>query len=149
MLNSLPAAGPTFAARALGLAGLLPFIAGAAALDLLEAPGLLALAGTALVGYGALIASFLGGIHWGLEMRGVPPVTWRLGWGVAPSLLAWIAVLLPASAGLLLLAGLLVACYAVDRRLYARAGLAAWLGLRLQLTGVATLSCLAGAWAVR
>jgi hypothetical protein len=149
MPNSLPVDGPPFAARALGLAGLLPFMGGAAALHLLKAPGLLALAGTALVAYGALIASFLGGIHWGLAMRGVQPVTWRLGWGVAPSLLAWIAVLFPTGPGLLLMAGLLVACYAVDRPLYARAGLSAWLGLRLQLTSVATLSCLAGAWVTR
>ena len=147
MPNYLPAAVPSLAARTLALAGLLPFMAGAAALHLLHAPGLLALAGTALVAYGALIASFLGGIHWGLAMRGVQPVTWRLGWGVAPSLLAWIAVLLPNGPGLLALAGLLVACYAADRRLYARAGLSSWLGLRLQLTSVAALSCLAGAWA--
>ena len=137
---------PSAAARVLGLAGLLPFVAGAAALAMLDAPGLQAWAGTALVAYGALIASFLGGIHWGLAMLGQEPVSLRLGWGVSPSLLAWIAVLLPLGAGLLLLAGLLVACYAVDRRLYVSAGLSGWLGLRLQLTSVAAVSCLAGAW---
>ena len=140
---------PSTAARVLGLAGLLPFIAGAAGLAALDAPGLQAWAGSALVAYGALIATFLGGIHWGLAMRGVPPVSLRLGWGVSPSLLAWVAVLLPVGLGLLLLAGLLAVCYAVDRRLYASAGLSGWLGLRLQLTSVATLSCLAGAWVAR
>ena len=116
---------------------------------MLPAPGLQAWAGTALAAYGALIASFLGGIHWGLAMQGQQPVNLRLLWGVSPSLLAWIAVLLPLSAGLLLLAMLLLACYAVDRRLYASAGLSGWLGLRLQLTGVAAASCLAGAWLAR
>jgi hypothetical protein len=140
---------PSTAARVLGLAGLLPFIAGAAALALLDAPGLRAWAGTALVAYGALIATFLGGIHWGLAMRGVQPVSARLGWGVSPSLLAWVSLLLPVSPGLWLLAVLLVSCYAVDRTLYASAGLSGWLGLRLQLTSVATLSCLVGAWAAR
>jgi hypothetical protein len=140
---------PTTAARVLGLAGLLPFIAGAAALALLDAPGLRAWAGTALAAYGALIATFLGGIHWGLAMRGVQPVGMRLGWGVSPSLLAWVALLLPVGPGLWLLAGLLVACYVVDRTLYASAGLSGWLGLRLQLTSVAALCCLAGGWMAR
>lgn len=140
---------PSPVVRLLGLAGLLPFVAGAAGLAMLPAPGLQAWAGAALVAYGALIASFLGGIHWGLAMQGQQPVGLRLGWGVSPSLLAWIAVLLPLGAGLLLLTVLLLACYAVDRRLYASAGLSSWLGLRLQLTGVAAASCLAGAWASR
>lgn len=140
---------PSLTVRLLGLAGLLPFVAGAAGLAMLPVPSLQAWAGVALVAYGALIASFLGGIHWGLAMQGQPPVGLRLGWGVLPSLFAWLAVLLPPSAGLLLLAVLLLACYAVDRRLYARAGMSSWLGLRLQLTGVAVASCLAGAWASR
>lgn len=140
---------PSTAAGVLGLGGLLPFLAGAVALVVLDAPGLKTWAATALVAYAALIATFLGGIHWGLAMRGVQPVTARLGWGVSPSLLAWVAVMLPASIGLSLLALLLVTCYAADRKLYASAGLSGWLGLRLQLTSVATLSCLVGAWAVR
>ena len=137
---------PSTAARVLGLAGLLPFIAGAAGLALLRQSGLQAWAGMALVAYAALIASFLGGIHWGLAMSDHEPVGLRLGWGVAPSLLAWIALLLPVSLGLLLMAVLLVVCYAVDRRLYASAGLSSWLGLRVQLTSVAAVSCLAGTW---
>ena len=140
---------PTPAARVLGLAGLLPFVAGAAALAVLDAPGLRVWAGTALAAYGALIATFLGGIHWGLAMLDVQPAGVRLGWGVLPSLLAWMALLLPVGPGLLLLSGLLAACYAVDRRLYASAGLSGWLGLRLQLSSVAVLSCLVGAWVTR
>ena len=137
------------AARVLGLAGLLPFVALALALGMLDAPGLRVWAGNALVAYGALVASFLGGIHWGLAMQNVQPVNLRLGWGVLPSLLAWVALFLPLSLALMLIAGLLISCYAVDRLLYASAGLSGWLGLRLQLTTVASLSCLAGAWASR
>lgn len=132
----------------MGFAGLLPFVGAAAGTWLLQAPGLQAWAGVALLAYGALIASFLGGIHWGLAMRGTESVTTHLVWGVVPSLVAWAAILFPIGPGLLVLAALLVICYAVDRTLYARAGLAGWLTLRLQLTAVATASCVAGSWAL-
>ena len=44
------------------------------------------------------------------------------------------------------LAIVLVGCFIVDRGVYRAAGAAAWLGLRLQLTSVATLSCLLAAF---
>ena len=62
-----------------------------------------------------------------------------------PSLLAWLALLAPLAWGLLLLALLLLTCYAVDRRVYPRHQLQAWLPMRLRLTAVAAASCLAGA----
>jgi hypothetical protein len=133
------AAAPNALAQGLGYAGLLPFVAGA--LLAWRSP-----AGAAwLLAYAACIVSFLGGIHWGLALRERPPRAVSLGWGVTPSLLAWVALLLPSGAGLLVSAAALVACYAVDRRLYAREGLSAWLGLRLRLTVVASLACVAGA----
>ncbi len=135
-------------ARCLGYAGLFPFVGSAASTWLLQAPGLQAWAGLVLLAYGALIATFLGGIHWGLAMRGAAPVSARLVWGVVPSLVAWAALLLPVGLALWVVAGLLVLCYAVDRVLYASAGVASWLGLRLQLTAVAAASCVAGAWAL-
>ncbi|WP_341905699.1 DUF3429 domain-containing protein [Polaromonas sp. YR568] len=146
--SAAPALTPPPYARWLGYAGLLPFVGAAAGAWLLQAPGLQAWAGVALLAYGALIATFLGGIHWGLAMRGADPVTTRLLWGVVPSLVAWVALMLPLGAGLLVVAALLATCYAVDRALYASAGLAGWLTLRLQLTAVATASCVAGAWAL-
>ncbi|TAG33284.1 MAG: DUF3429 family protein, partial [Polaromonas sp.] len=69
-------------------------------------------------------------------------------WGIAPSLLAWLALLMPAYAGLPLLGLTLLACYAVDRKTYPSAGLSRWLPLRLRLTVVATLSCVLGAAAI-
>ena len=105
--------------------------------------------GLALLAYGAVIASFLGAIHWGLAMREAsapPALSWV--WGVVPSLLGWVAVLLGQAQGLVLMATLLGACWAVDRALYPRHRVQAWLPMRLQLTLVASFSCLAGAAAL-
>ena len=99
----------------------------------------------ALAGYAAVIVSFLGGIHWGLAFRHVEPPPRLLVWGVVPSLLAWVAVVMPPSAGLVVLAVMLAVCYAVDRRLYADEGVAHWLTLRFRLSAVASLSCFIGA----
>lgn len=138
---------PSVAAQALGLAGLLPFVAGAA-LPWLMQPGWRMLAASALLTYAALIVSFLGGIHWGLAMRSSAPSKAQLIWGVAPSLLAWLAVLMDTPWGLLLMAAALLACYGVDHQVYKHQGLGAWLGLRALLTGVAVVCCLSGLVAV-
>ncbi len=136
---------PSALARVLGLAGLLPFMAGAAAVWLVGPQD--RLPALALLAYAALIASFLGGIHWGLAMRDSPADATQLLWGVSPSLLGWIAVVLPPRWGLLLAPATLIACYSVDRQLYLRSGLGAWLGLRAGLTVVASSCCLLGALA--
>jgi hypothetical protein len=59
-----PSLKPGNAAWALGIAGLLPFVASAAGLWLL-APDWASFAALALLTYAAVIVSFLGGIHWG------------------------------------------------------------------------------------
>lgn len=139
---------PSPAAWALGLAGLIPFVVGVAAM---RWPGLLPSpvpggAAGALAAYGAVIVSFLGGIHWGLAMSGAGGQTpLRLAWGVVPSLLAWPALLLPPAWSLAVLAAALVLCFMVDRRAYPVVGLSGWLPLRGVLTAVAALSCTAGA----
>ena len=141
-------AGPSLRARRLGFGGLIPFVGLAVALWLAPSGGW-PLAGMALLGYGATISSFLGAIHWGLVMREGPaqPVPSLL-WGVVSSLLGWVALLLGHAAGLLLIAALLWACFAVDRVLYPRYQLQAWLPMRWRLTLVASISCLAGAAAL-
>lgn len=142
------AAAPSLWARRLGFGGLIPFV-GLAATLWLAPPSSWPLAGLALVGYGATICSFLGAIHWGLVMRDAQPAPMApLIWGVLPSLVSWVALLLAPALGLVLIAALLWACYAVDRVQYARHQLQAWLPLRLQLTLVASVSCLAGAAAL-
>lgn len=141
-------AGPSPWARRLGFLGLIPFVILAAALWVKQ-PGDWPLAKVALVGYGATISSFLGAIHWGLVMRDGPDQSApSLLWGVVPSLLGWMALLLGHAPGLLLMAALLWACFAVDRILFPRYQLQAWLPMRLQLTLVASISCLAGAAAL-
>jgi hypothetical protein len=92
----------------LGIAGLIPFIVcglGAISVDAATSARMM----TALVGYGAVILSFLGGVHWGFALGGATtlpaPVTVagnrfvtaeraRLVLGVVPSLIGWVALLL-------------------------------------------------------
>ena len=132
----------------LGYAGLLPF-AGLATLLWLVRADLLPFLATALTGYAAVIASFLGGIHWGIGFLQAPGAPrFHFVWGVVPSLLAWLALLMPAYAALPLLGLVLLACYVVDYKTYPGAGLSRWLPLRLRLTVVATLSCVLGAAAI-
>lgn len=128
----------------LGYAGLIPFVAGAALSWQLPAewrPFTVA----ALSAYAAVIVSFLGGIHWGLGFRlSAPPASLFL-WGVVPSLVAWLAVLMPASAGLVVHGVMLLVCYGVDRKVYPVQGLAHVLTLRFRLSSVASFSCFLGA----
>lgn len=145
MSTADPLAPPQWAQR-LGYAGLIPFIVLALAIWK-TGPDYRAHAGFALLAYGATIASFLGAIHWGLVMRDTPEDTVPLlAWGVAPSLAAWVALLAGPRTGLLILAGLLWACFAVDRRVYPRFQSQSWLPMRLALTLVASASCVAGFW---
>jgi hypothetical protein len=142
-------AGPSVWALRLGYGGLIPFVSLAAALWVAP-PGDWPLARMALLGYGGTISSFLGAIHWGLVMRdGLAQPVPSLLWGVVPSLLAWVALVLGHAPGLLLIAVVLWACFAVDRVLYPRYQLQAWLPMRLRLTLVASVSCLVGAAARR
>ena len=132
-------------ARWLGHLGLLPFVLGAALvwLGLEYEPH--AFVAQALSAYAALIVSFLGGIHWGLGFRIAAPPASLFVWGVVPSLVAWLAVMMPASAGLVVHGVMLLACYAVDRRVYPVQGAAQWLVLRFRLSAVASLCCFLGA----
>ena len=84
------ASAPPPLALALGYAGLLPFLAGAL-LTWIVRPDAHPYVTDALAKYAALIATFLGGMHWGLVLRpagGEPSA--RLGWGVAVMLAAWL-----------------------------------------------------------
>lgn len=147
-MNAAPALAtlplPTPAALRLGHAGLLPFVLGAA-LTWLVRPDALPFVTAALSAYAAVIVSFLGGIHWGIAFRQTAPSASLFVWGVVPSLIAWVAVMMPASAGLVLHGVMLAVCYAVDRRVYPVQGLQRWLTLRFRLSSVASLSCFMGA----
>lgn len=102
----------------LGAFGFLPFGASALAAAFLdEQYGRWATA--ALMTYGAVILSFLGGIHWGVAIArdpGAGALPRRLVVSVAPSLIAWAGLLLPLKVGLLLLAAGFAAILYVDIR---------------------------------
>lgn len=148
----------TALAHTLGYAGLIPFVLLTTLLWLIttELQHWVALA---MAGYAALIASFMGGVHWGIAWLAARHASTQgerphhaqrnhLLWGVMPSLLAWPGLLMPPFAGLAWLGFVLVLCYVVDRRLYANAGLRLWLKLRFRLSSVAALSCFVGAGAL-
>ncbi|MGG5808197.1 DUF3429 domain-containing protein [Falsiroseomonas sp. CW058] len=136
-------------ARWLGPAGLIPFVALAAG-AWLGARG----AAPALAAYGATILAFLGAVHWGLAMR-APPAERRadlprLGLGVVPALVAWVALLLPTAQALALLAAAILATALVET-VGARSGLVPrdYLRLRWALSCAAAACLLAGAAAAR
>jgi hypothetical protein len=140
MDTSLPAP-----ARLLGPAGLLPFFGLAVAIW-----AGLPWAAPALAAYGATILAFLGAVHWGLALRapeGERGAEWgRLGLGVLPALVGWVALLLPLAAGLVLLAIAILATAAVETAA-TRAGLMpeAYLRLRWALSAGAAAALLGGA----
>ena len=91
------------AARQLGYAGAIPFVAGA--LACLPFAGSLREWGVLLLlDYGAIILSFMGGVHWGAAMLRDDTSLAPLGKSVAPSLLALVATLIGGRTGLFLLA---------------------------------------------
>ena len=112
---------PTLAVL-LGAAGVVPFLLlGIASVGAEQSQALAAARG--LVGYGAVILAFLGGVHWGFTL-GEPEVARavraRLLLGVAPSLVGWAAVLVsivaePALALIVLIAGF-IATVVVESR---------------------------------
>lgn len=143
-------------AQTLGVLGLLPFSALALLTWLPESATLgqraiVPLAQWALVAYAALILSFLGAVHWGFVLRApsMPPRLMRqsLAWGVIPSLLGWLALLMifvgvaPSLAFALLIADL-VLVRVMDGALLRESAVPAngYLELRTRLTVGASLA---------
>jgi hypothetical protein len=128
----------------LGLGGVLPFAACAAAMVVLDDAAWQAEAAQALAAYGAVILSFLGGVRWGAAFA-LPraQLTPELVLAVIPSLLAWCALLLPGELQPLMALALGIAVFGVlDVREGGRGAWPAWYPrLRLLLT-VLVLVCL-------
>ena len=142
-LSSAPSA-PVMA-RILGYAGALPFlgcvVAGGLGVDIagLDFSRL-------LIGYAAIILSFLGGLHWGrVAVSGAPDSSagrWLI-WSVIPSLIGWAALFLPAQLAALVLILCFLAALMIDLKLIADQIWQGWMrGLRLHLTLVAVFSLL-------
>ena len=98
----------------LGYAGLLPFLGSAAAGVAAHDSATVASATRGLLAYAAVIASFLGAVHWGVAAIDATSRNARLRWGVMPALLAWTLWLLPPGAALLGFAVLFAAILVVD-----------------------------------
>ncbi|MDJ0948769.1 MAG: DUF3429 domain-containing protein [Alphaproteobacteria bacterium] len=133
-------------ALVLGIAGVLPFLAGTIGFWVLAHPyGTLML--VLELQYGAIILSFLGAVHWGLAIAGyggAEPSWGRLGWSVTPALLGWVAIQFPPLMAIILLALIFGGAWAVDVRAVRQGFAPAWYApLRKRLT-IAVLICLLG-----
>ena len=141
------------AALWLGAFGAIPFVGLAAGGHLLGDAWRDAVV-LALTAYGAVILSFLGGIHWGLAMAGTgsavgdTPSFRRLALSVLPSLIGWVSLLIPAAFGLPVLAVAFAGMLFLDHLASRRREVPAWyLGLRWPLTLAVIASIAAGAFA--
>ena len=104
------------AAKVLGAAGALPFV-GLALLAVAGPTDWHDFASTALIAYGAVILSFLGGIQWGLAIAADVSTTVlvrRLSISVIPSLIGWLSLLAARDVGLILVASTLLVVLAID-----------------------------------
>jgi hypothetical protein len=129
----------------LSVLGLLPFI-GCGLLALGPDPLMAARMMSALIAWGAVALAFAGGVHWGFELQrqqeNVPMQRARLGLGVLPLLVGWIALLLPLVAAAWMSLIVLIAAYlgtvAVEHRASAHAMVTArYLWLRWGFTVIA------------
>jgi len=98
----------------LGVLGLVPFVVcGLAALspDAGTAERML----NALISYAAVVLAFTGGIHWGLQLQAPQSDSFaertRLGLGIVPPFVAWVALLLPLVVAAWLALIVLIAAY--------------------------------------
>ena len=135
-------------ARILGYGGALPFLGGAIAAS--QQIAILGLSSAfLLLSYGAVILSFLGGLHWGRVIT-TPRVDGRfdsawLIWSVCPSLLGWAALMLPVKIGAVVLSLCFLAALQIDLKLIREKIWPTWmwpLRLHLSLTAVASLTSL-------
>ena len=136
-------------ANILGYSGTIPFISLAVIL-LLDAssttPAASGLAASALHLYGAIILSFLGGLHWGRiacnpDIK--PSDKWFLIYSVIPSLIGWSSYLLAdiwQDTALMLIAGFIIS-YVIDIRFIRLGAWQSWMKpLRTNLTLIACFS---------
>jgi hypothetical protein len=104
--------------RWLGVAGLLPFAACVVLLGIADDPQWQDSAVLTMQNYAAVIAAFLGAVHWGIaaaqtDGRGAA----RLRWGITPALVAWALLMLPAAVSLIGFAVLFALILIVDLRI--------------------------------
>jgi hypothetical protein len=127
------------AAWILGLAGLIPFAAGAVAV---WSPQANPAAANVLGDYAACILSFLGGVRWGTDIPHEPsPRVVVLALSVLPPLIAWIAICIQPFTGVRATFVILIAAFALQGVWDVRStALPRWMG---RLRAVLTLGALA------
>lgn len=133
------------AALALGLAGALPFVGAAAVIWLGREPEHIRWALVAVLVYGAVILSFLGGIRWGTAMGPYSPrrTAAEFTLSIFPALAAWLALLIPPVPALALLIAAFLLQVLWDVTSVQTGRLPAWFGrLRIGLTAVVVLCLL-------
>lgn len=129
-------------AAALGFGGLVPFVGCAIVMLAIPETEARHLAARALTAYGAVILSFLGGVHWGLVLRGASSRSATvLVAGVVPSLVGWATLLLPFETAAALQVGAFGGFWLYEHRVLGPAVLPpAYLALRRGLTLVVVAS---------
>lgn len=132
--------GMPFSSAVFGGLGIIPFAVGAVLANITET----AHTGQWLImGYGAVILSFLGGIQWGVGLKAAPRAWLPYFVAITISLTGWVSMLLPPLWGIGLLAVGFVAAFIYDAISVGVFHLPGWfLGLRSLLT-VLVVSCLA------
>jgi len=131
--------------RLIGYAGLAPFIACLAVFMTTSDARTITVASDTLRHYAAVIASFLGAVHWGvLDGRHDPRRHARLRWGIMPALIGWTLLAIPVKPALLGYAALFALILIVDRRFLPLLD-DTYRELRTQLTVVVVISLLLAA----
>jgi hypothetical protein len=107
-------------AQIIGYCGLLPFVGLSVLYSMTEQPERAGFALSALLGYAAIILSFVGAIHWGRSLHEPHMVRSNLLQiiSIVPVLLAWVALLVPPQIGLGILIVGFVLIYLFDRMQY-------------------------------
>jgi hypothetical protein len=123
-----------------GLSGLIPFLG--LSLVAFEASAVeRQIASTALLGYGAVILSFVGALQWAYAVRDVAAGygAWqRYGLSVLPALLGWLSLQMALGSGLRLQAGAFVLLLLLERSVLKAIMVPEWFSsLRLLLTVLA------------
>lgn len=133
----------------LGFSGALPFIAGALA-SLPFAEVYRSFGQAVLIDYGALILSFMGGVHWGAAMLRGDRASAPYSISVLPALIALPAALIGGTPGLILLAAGFVGLLLFDERETRAGRLPGWYpALRRPLSAIVVGALIVGAIAVR
>jgi hypothetical protein len=134
-------------AKLLGYAGLIPFIVCSlgtwVTLPLVHDPHFV------LMSYAAVILSFMGAIHWGIAMTRSSDIELaELGLSVIPALIGWLALLLAAAYGYILLIVCFSVLFLADRSVSKAGLLPDWyLPMRVILTTIVVLCLLIAALA--